>query len=57
MKTLCESLLVVAVDEASAHLLALARVQPTRALEALVVGDTLLTTSHLGHVQAGRVLR
>ena len=56
METLCEPLLLVAVDEAGAHLLALARVQSTRALETLVVGDPVLTTSHLCHVHAGRVL-
>lgn len=57
MESLRKSLLLVAVDEAGAHLLALARVQSTGALEALVVGDALLATSHLIHVHATRVLR
>ena len=52
VETLSEPLLLVAVDEAGAHLLALARVQSTRALEALVVGYSVLAASHLSHVHA-----
>ena len=57
VETLSEPLLLVAVDEAGAHLLTLSRIQSTRTLEALVVGHAILTASHLRHVYVSRVLR
>ena len=53
VEALREPLLLVAVDEAGTHLLALARVQSTRALEALVVCYSVLAASHLRHVDTG----
>lgn len=57
VQALRHALLLLIVNEASAHLLALARVQAARALEALVVRDALLTTTNLSHARAAsRVL-